>query len=66
MKSYAQYDDSGNLVCVGTVTTERHIPGEISAEEYEALRATIPEPEQPQTVDDIDEALAILSGEVLA
>lgn len=98
MKYFALYDDSGNLLTFGTTTAQTTV-GEISQEEYEALKAArsanieyaqqvvsgtitiddvpeecreavaaiveqmqTPEPEPPAS--DIDEALAILSGEV--
>lgn len=62
MRYYAAYDEKGALLCIGTVETDSEVIGEITEAEYNALLATIPEPEEP--VSDIDEALAILSGEV--
>lgn len=64
---FAYYDDTGALVNIGTVDTSGEVYGEITVEEYERLKAEIeanaPEPEAPMS--DIDEALAILSGEVV-
>lgn len=62
MKYYAAYDETGDLMCVGTVETDGDVIGEITEAEYNALLASIPKPEE--TMSDIDEALAILSGEV--
>lgn len=66
VRYFAYYDEDGVLVNIGTVNTSDEVHGEITAEEYERLRAEIeanaPEPEEP--VDSVDEALAILSGEV--
>lgn len=66
IRYFAYYDENGVLVNIGTVNTSGEVNGEISAEEYEALRAEIeanaPEPEE--IASDIDEALAILHGEV--
>lgn len=62
MRYYAIYDDNGNLECVGEVHTDGEVIGEITEAEYNALLESIPEPEE--TMSDIDEALAILSGEV--
>lgn len=66
IRYFAYYDENGVLVNIGTVNTSGDVHGEITAEEYEALHAEIeanaPEPVEP--VDPIDEALAILSGEV--
>ena len=66
VKYFAYYDENGVLVNIGTVNTSGEVFGEITAEEYERLKAEIdanmPEPVEP--VSDIDEALAILHGEV--
>lgn len=66
IRYFAYYDENDVLVNIGTVNTSGEVHGEITAEEYEALRAEIeanaPEPVEPAS--DIDEALAILSGEV--
>lgn len=69
IRYFACYDDNGQLTSVGTVNTSGEVFGEITAEEYQALYAEImanmpTEPEKPETMSDIDEALAILSGEV--
>lgn len=68
MRYFAHYDESGVLVNIGTVNTSGEVFGEITIEEYERLKAEIeanaPEPEESETISDIDEALAILSGEV--
>lgn len=61
MKYYAAYDN-GVLLCVGTVETDGEVIGEITEAEYNVLLASIPKPEE--TMSDIEEALAILSGEV--
>lgn len=62
MKHYATYDENGVLLCIGAVETDSEVIGEITEAEYNALLASIPEPEE--TMSDIKEALAILSGEV--
>lgn len=66
VRYFAYYDENGVLVNIGTVNTSGEVHGEITAEEYKRLKAEIeanaPEPEE--TLSDIDEALAILSGEV--
>ena len=59
---YAAYDVDGALLCIGTIDTDDEVIGEITEAEYNALLASIPKPEE--TMSDIDEALAILSGEV--
>lgn len=67
IRYFAYYDDAGTLVNVGTVDTTGEIHGEITEEEYQILLAEIMAnaPEKPELpVSDIDEALAILSGEV--
>lgn len=64
---YAYYDESGVLVNIGTINTSGEVRSEITVEEYERLKAEIeanaPEPVEP--ADPVDEALAILHGEVL-
>ncbi len=62
MRYYAVYDDNGNLECVGEVQTDGDVIGEITEAEYNTLLESIPKPEE--TMSDIEEALAILSGEV--
>ena len=66
IRYFAYYDENGILINIGTVNTFGEVHGEITAEEYEMLLAEIkanaPEPEE--ITSDIDEALAILSGEV--
>lgn len=66
IRYFAYYDETGVLVNIGTVNTSGEIIGEITTEEYEALKAEIEAnaPEVPEPVDPIDEALAILHGEV--
>lgn len=64
IRYFACYSKNGVLVNVGTVNTFGNVNGEITAEEYAALKATIPEPEPAETVSEADEALKILSGEV--
>lgn len=68
IRYFAHYDECGQLTSVGTVNTSGEVFGEITTEEYQALYAEImanaPEP-KPETMSDIDEALAILSGEVV-
>lgn len=97
MKYFALYDDNGGLLTFGTTTAQTTV-GEITQEEYVALKAErsakieyaeqvfngtitiddVPEEyreavaamveqmqtPEPEPVSDIDEALAILSGEV--
>lgn len=97
MKYFALYDDGGTLITFGT-TSANTVKGEITAEEYEALKAEhtakldyaqqvydgtiaindVPEEyraavaamvkemqiQPEETMADIDEALAILHGEV--
>lgn len=67
IKYYALYDAEGTLMSVGTVVGGEPLKGEITAEEYDRLKAELdadrPEPEDlpdPET----EEALAILRGEV--
>lgn len=62
VRYFAYYDENGVLVSIGTVNSPCAVYGEITAEEYERLKASIPEPVEP--ADPIDEALAILHGEV--
>lgn len=64
IRYYARYDADGNLLYVGTVCGDCAVEGEITELEYNALLATVPKPEPVEPVSDIDEALAILSGEV--
>lgn len=66
IRYFAYYDENDVLVNIGTVNTSGEVRGEITAEEYEALRAEIEAsaPESVEPASDIDEALAILSGEV--
>ena len=69
IRYFAYRDKNGVLINIGTVNTSGEIFGEITAEEYRGLHseimANVPEePEVPETMSDIDEALAILSGEV--
>lgn len=63
---FAHYDENGVLVNVGTINTSGEVHGEITAEEYQLLLAEIKAntPAEPATADPIDEALAILHGEV--
>ena len=63
IRYYARYDETGKLLCIGSVMSKDDIPGEIAAEEYEALKSTIPEPEPVEPVDEVEEALEILRGE---
>lgn len=67
IRYFAYYDENGVLMNIGTVNTSGEVFGEITIEEYERLKAEIeanaPEPVEP--VDPIDEALAILHGEVV-
>lgn len=66
IRHFACYDENGQLTSIGTVNTSGEVFGEITAEEYERLKAEIDanqsEPVEPMS--DIEEALAILSGEV--
>lgn len=62
MRYYAAYDENGVLLCIGTAETDGEVIGEITEAEYDALLASIPKPEE--TMSDIDEAIAILKGEV--
>lgn len=62
MRYYAAYDENGVLLCVGTVETDGEVIEEITEAEYNALLESIPKPEE--AMSDIEEALAILSGEV--
>lgn len=66
IRYFAYYDENGALVNIGTVNTSGEVHGEITAEEYERLKteieANMPQPEEPTS--DIEEALAILHGEV--
>jgi hypothetical protein len=66
IRYFAYYDENGELLNIGTVYTSGEVNGEITAEEYERLKAEIEAnaPEIPEPVDPIDEALAILRGEV--
>ena len=64
MRYYARYDADGNLLYIGTVCGDCEVVGEITAEEYATLEATIPEPEPVEPVDEVEEALKILRGEV--
>lgn len=61
---YAAYAEDGTLLCVGTADGDGPVSGEITQEEYEALLAAIPEPEEDATDPEVEEALAILRGEV--
>lgn len=62
LKYYAAYDEFGVLLCIGTVETDDEVFGEITEAEYNILLESIPKSEEPMS--DIDEALAILSGEI--
>lgn len=64
MRYYAAYNEDGTLLCVGTVETDGEMVGEITETEYNELLAAIPVPEEPLYADPIEEALAILTGEV--
>lgn len=66
IRYFAYYDENSVLVNIGTVETSGEVHGEITLEEYERLKAEIEAnaPEIPEPVDPIDEALAILHGEV--
>lgn len=63
MHYYARYDADGNLLCIGTVCGDCEVEGEITEAEYNALLATIPEPEPVEPIDEVEEALEILRGE---
>ena len=67
MRYYAIYDESGILESLDTVSDNAILSPfvtELTQEEYETLLASFPVPEEPEYVDPVDEALAILSGEV--
>lgn len=63
---FAYYDENGVLINIGTVDTSCEVYGEITAEEYEQLFAEIKAnaPVETEFADPIEEALAILHGEV--
>lgn len=66
MRYFAYYDENGVLVNIGTVNSSGEVHGEITAEEYERLKAEIEAnaPAEPEFVNPVDEALSILRGEV--
>lgn len=67
MRYYAAYTDDGALLCVGTADGDGPVSGEITKEEYDALYAEIlaNQPTEEEILDpEVDEALAILRGEV--
>lgn len=63
---YALYDSDGTLLSIGTVTSAEPLEGEITKEEYDALYAEIiaNQPPEDDADPEIEEALAILRGEV--
>lgn len=63
MRYFARYDSDGNLVSLGTVSGNGKIEGEITATEYDSLRASIPKPEPVEMTDPVEEVLKILRGE---
>lgn len=66
IRYFAYYDENGVLINIGTVYTSLEVHGEITVEEYERLKSEIEAnaPVEPEPVDPIEEALAILHGEV--
>lgn len=68
MRYYAVYDADGTLLGIGTIDSGEPLKGEITKEEYDALYAEIiaNQPTEEDTADpEVDEALAILRGEVM-
>ena len=67
MKYYVKYNESGEIESLGSVcdtATLSPVVTEITQDEYETLLTSLPQPEEPEIVDDITMAIAILSGEV--
>jgi hypothetical protein len=50
VKYFAQYGENGKLEFIGTINTEGEVLGEISAEEYAKLKASILEPTSAEQV----------------
>ena len=67
VRYFACYHSDGTLMNIGTVNTSGDVRGDITVEEYERLKAEIEanNPATPDPVDPVDEALAILRGEVV-
>lgn len=64
MRYFAYYNDSGELVNIGTVNTNGKVIGEITEAEYNALLAEILEKAAEETTNEItgDEFMSMIEG----